>query len=122
MCSLIHPSATAVLIRQGTPRFQTLHDAIDTLARAEERLEEEVWDVVEQVDDGEGEGKLVGGEGDWRRRGREGELRDGVGEVPHTEGRRGKFSVMMNDRNEVCADGQAAPSDRIEFVFVLEEC
>ena len=60
MRSLIHPSATAVLIRQGTPRFQTLHDAIDTLARAEERLEEEVWDVVEQVDDGEGQGKLVG--------------------------------------------------------------
>ena len=29
---------------------------------------------------------------------------------------------MLNDGNEVCADGQAAPSDGIEFLFVLEEC
>ena len=52
---LIHPHATAVLIRQDIPRFQSLHTAIETLANAEEELEETIWDVVEHVDDGRGE-------------------------------------------------------------------
>lgn len=50
MRNFIHPQATACLIREGEPRFQSLHAAIDTLEKAEEKLVETTWDELEHVD------------------------------------------------------------------------
>ncbi|KAJ9606355.1 hypothetical protein H2200_009316 [Cladophialophora chaetospira] len=52
MRALIHPKATAVLIRDDEPRFQTLDDAIDTLEKADQELVEVTWDEVEHIDGG----------------------------------------------------------------------
>lgn len=50
MRKMIHPHATACLIRLNEPRFQTLANAIDTLEKAEQELVERSWDEVEHVD------------------------------------------------------------------------
>ena len=50
MRAKIHPKATACLIREGEPRFMTLHDAIENLTKAEQRFEEELFDEVERRD------------------------------------------------------------------------
>lgn len=50
MRKLIHPQATACLIRENEPSFQTLTEAIDTLGKAEQEFVEESWDEVEHVD------------------------------------------------------------------------
>lgn len=51
MRKLIHPSATATLIRNGTPRFMSLEQAIANLDNADEQLVETIWDTVEHVDE-----------------------------------------------------------------------
>jgi len=50
MRKVIHPNATACLIRENEPRFQALTEAIDTLAKAEQEFVEVSWDEVEHVD------------------------------------------------------------------------
>ncbi|KAI9696642.1 MAG: hypothetical protein M1820_008091 [Bogoriella megaspora] len=50
MRQVIHPKATACLIRENEPRFQTLNEAIDTLEKAEQELMEVSWDEVEHID------------------------------------------------------------------------
>lgn len=52
MRRLIHPNATAVLIRNNEPRFQSLDNTIVTLEKAEQELVETTWDEIEHVDDG----------------------------------------------------------------------
>jgi hypothetical protein len=49
MRRLIHPKATACLIRDGEPRFQTLSGAIERLEKAEQELVEVSWDEVEHA-------------------------------------------------------------------------
>lgn len=55
MRSLIHPNATAVLIRDNTPRFQTLENTIVTLEKFAGDISESILDVVERVDEVEGD-------------------------------------------------------------------
>jgi hypothetical protein len=50
MHKVIHPKATACLIRENEPHFQTLTQAIDKLGRAEQELVEVSWDEIEHVD------------------------------------------------------------------------
>jgi hypothetical protein len=50
MRRVIHPKATACLIRENEPRFQALTEAIDTLEKAEQELVEATWDEVEHID------------------------------------------------------------------------
>lgn len=50
MRKLIHPQATACLIRENEPRFQALTEAIDTLGKAEQKFVEVSWDEVEHID------------------------------------------------------------------------
>ncbi|KAL9034378.1 MAG: hypothetical protein Q9214_007071, partial [Letrouitia sp. 1 TL-2023] len=50
MRKIIHPKATACLIRENEPRFQTLTEAIERLEKAEEELVEASWGEVEHVD------------------------------------------------------------------------
>jgi hypothetical protein len=50
MHKLMHPMATACLIRGNAPRFQALTESIDTLGKAEQELVEASWDEVEHVD------------------------------------------------------------------------
>ena len=50
MRKIIHPKATACLIRENEPRFQTLTEAIDRLEKAEEEFVEVSWDEVEHID------------------------------------------------------------------------
>lgn len=50
MRKVIHPQATACLIRENEPRFQTLSEAIDTLEKAEQEHVEVIWDEVEHID------------------------------------------------------------------------
>ena len=50
MRKIIHPKATACLIRENEPRFQALTEAIDTLEKAEQELVEVSWDEVEHID------------------------------------------------------------------------
>lgn len=50
MRKIIHPKATACLIRENEPRFKALTEAMDTLAKAEQELVEASWDEVEHID------------------------------------------------------------------------
>ena len=50
MRKLIHPKATACLIRENEPHFQALTEAIDTLTKAEQEFVEVTWDEVEHID------------------------------------------------------------------------
>jgi hypothetical protein len=50
MRKIIHPKATACLIRKEEPSFKPLTEAIDALGRAEQELVEVSWDEVEQID------------------------------------------------------------------------
>lgn len=50
MRKVIHPKATACLIRENEPHFKALSEAIDTLAKAEQELVEVSWDEVEHID------------------------------------------------------------------------
>jgi len=50
MGKIIHPKATACLIREGEPRFQTLAEAIDTLDKSEHEIEEVTSDEVDHID------------------------------------------------------------------------
>lgn len=50
MRQIIHPKATACLIRDNEPRFQALAEAIDRLGKAEEELVEVSGDEVEHID------------------------------------------------------------------------
>jgi len=50
MRKIIHPKATACLIRDNEPRFLTLDEAIGALERAEQTLVEASWDEVEHID------------------------------------------------------------------------
>ena len=50
MRKIIHPKATACLIRENEPRFQALTEAIDTLEKAEQKFVEVSWDEVEHID------------------------------------------------------------------------
>lgn len=49
MRKMIHPNATACLIRENEPHFQTLNEAIDTLGKANDELVELTWDEVEHI-------------------------------------------------------------------------
>lgn len=51
MRRLIHLNATAVLIRNNEPRFQSLDNTIVTLEKAEQKLVETTWDEIEHVDE-----------------------------------------------------------------------
>lgn len=51
MRKVIHPKATACLIRENEPRFMTLDESIITLEKAEQEIAEASWDEVEHVDD-----------------------------------------------------------------------
>ncbi|KAI4212704.1 MAG: hypothetical protein LQ351_004595, partial [Letrouitia transgressa] len=50
MRKIIHPKATACLIRENEPRFKLLSEAIDTLEKAEQEFVEASWDEVEYID------------------------------------------------------------------------
>jgi len=47
---IVHPKATACLIREDEPRFQALNDAIDVLGNAEQEFVEASWDEVGHID------------------------------------------------------------------------
>ena len=49
MRNLIHPKATACLIRENEPRFKLLTETIDTLEETKDMLEEASWDEVERI-------------------------------------------------------------------------
>lgn len=50
MHQLVHPQATACMIRHNTPQFKPLSEAIDALGNAEQPFTEAIWDEVEHVD------------------------------------------------------------------------
>ena len=50
MRKIIHPKATACLIRENEPRFLALTEAIEALEKAEEEFVEVSWDEVEHID------------------------------------------------------------------------
>ena len=50
MRKIIHPKATACLIRENEPHFKALTEAIDTLEKAEQEFVEVSWDEVEHID------------------------------------------------------------------------
>ena len=50
MRKIIHPKATACLIRENEPRFLALTEAIDALEKAEGEFVEVSWDEVEHID------------------------------------------------------------------------
>lgn len=50
MRKIIHPKATACLIRENEPRFEALTEAIDMLEQAEQEFVEVSWDEVEHID------------------------------------------------------------------------
>lgn len=50
MRKIIHPNATACLIRENEPRFLALTEAIDALKKADEEFVEVSWDEVEHID------------------------------------------------------------------------
>lgn len=50
MRKIIHPKATACLIRENEPRFLALTEAIDVLEKAEQEFVEVSWDEVEHID------------------------------------------------------------------------
>ncbi|KAF2812015.1 uncharacterized protein BDZ99DRAFT_461962 [Mytilinidion resinicola] len=50
MRKMMHPKATACLIRENEPHFKPLAEAIDPLAKAEQELVEVSWDEVEHID------------------------------------------------------------------------
>jgi len=49
MRKMIHPKATACLIRENEPRFSTLSETIDVLQKAEQGFVEVSWDEVEHI-------------------------------------------------------------------------
>ena len=103
MRKLIHPQATACLIRPPSdPRFQTLTAAIEVLAQSEQEFVEESWDEVEHVD---GEYATV-----WARFSIH---RDG--EASHL------FRSRAVARCSMPIIRFAAPSTRVELLFVLEK-
>lgn len=94
-----HPNATACLIREGQPRFQALTEAIDRLGTTKDELVEDTWDEIEHVD---GEYAIV-----WTN-----------------------FSIHRNGQagsHFACGIVTCllisfiAPSNRIQFVFLLEK-
>lgn len=50
MRSLLHPNATAVLIRNNEPRFSSLEETIVNLERVGREVVEMTWGEVEMVD------------------------------------------------------------------------
>ena len=50
MRKIMHPKATACLIRENEPRFLTLTEAIDALEKAEQEFVEATSDEVEHID------------------------------------------------------------------------
>ena len=50
MRKIIHPNATACLIRENEPQFKTLTEAMDALEKAEQEFDEASWDEVEHID------------------------------------------------------------------------
>ena len=50
MRKIMHPKATACLIRENEPRFLALTEAIGTLEKAEQEFVEVSWDEVEHID------------------------------------------------------------------------
>lgn len=51
MRNLIHPNATACLIRESEPKYSSLHESIDVLERAHQEYTEACWDEIVHADD-----------------------------------------------------------------------
>lgn len=101
MRRMIHPSATACLIREGEPRFRTLTDTITTLEKAEQEVAEATWDEVEHVD---GDYATV-----W------------TNFSIHMDGKVDTTLVDPQELLSIPTDDVAVASAGLEFIFVLEK-